>query len=211
MTNILGRLVRDAVGRGGSGDAVGSRGDSDGGEGGTVSAAGVSVSTAGVTVTTAGVALTTAGVAGVSTSVAGQVTFLSLVVLSDLDTLLDVVEFNADDSVLRYTVDGGRWAIVRRDAVVTVGAGARVGLVLDLVLQDDVLDFGEEMGVNVVAFGGLVSNGHGAVVAAAAANSSDSNDGRVSTRRVRGSGVAVADWRLSSGATQEGESDLLTN
>lgn len=65
-----------------------------------------SVTTARVsTVTTAGVAAVTAArVAGVAAGVTARVTLLSLVVLSYLQTLLDVLEFDTNDSVLRDTV-----------------------------------------------------------------------------------------------------------
>lgn len=149
------------------------------------------------------VAVSTAGVSGQTAvaAVSAGVTLFSLVVLGDLDTLLDVVEFNANDPFVGYAVHGGGSTVVGGDTVsVTVAAGGGlVGLVLDLVLQDDVLDFVEEMRVYVVALGGLVTDGHGGVVTAAAEAADGDGWG----------GVAVAHRRLSDGTTQEGEGNLL--
>lgn len=108
-------------------------------------AAGEAVSTARVAVSTTGVAVSTAGVAaGVAAVVAAGVASLSLVVLSHLETLLDVAELDADDPVVRHAVDGRGRSVVRRHSVamaVAVGlVSGLVRLVLDLVLQDDVLD-----------------------------------------------------------------------
>lgn len=78
-----------------------------------VSTAGVAtagVSTAGVP--TAGVSTAIAGVARVATTVATGVTFISLVVLSDLDTLLEGFEFDSYDPLMGHTVDGSRGAVV---------------------------------------------------------------------------------------------------
>lgn len=72
------------------------------------------------TVTTAGV--TTVSAAGVARVAAG-VAFLSLVVLSDLDGLLDVVEFDADDPLLGHAVDGGGDSVVAGDSVSVAVAG----------------------------------------------------------------------------------------
>lgn len=82
-----------------------------------------------------------AGVAArVTTSVATGVAFISLVVLRYLDTLLDVIELNANSPVTGHTVDGSWWAVVGRNAVGGVGSSGLVCLILDLVLQDNVLD-----------------------------------------------------------------------
>lgn len=138
-----------------------------------MSAAGEStVSAAGeTTVTTAGVStVTTARVTtGVTASVTTGVTFLGLVVLGYLDALLDVVQLNADDSFMGHAVNRSGSAVVGRDTVTRV-AGRRllVSLVLDLVFKDDVLDFVEQMRVDVVALGSLVADGDGGVMAAAA-------------------------------------------
>lgn len=144
-------MVRGAVGWWGGGDTVRARGYADGRVGdwgswvrdGSMTAAGVT--TAGVTtagVPTAGV--TTAGVATLTTRVtrvAWRVTFLSLVVLRHLDSLLEVLELNAYDPLVGYTVDWGRGSVVRWDSVGTVsGRRGAVSLVLDLILQDDVPD-----------------------------------------------------------------------
>lgn len=72
------------------------------------SAAGVS--TAGVS--TAGVSTAIAGVAGVATTVATSVTFLSLVVLSDLDALLEGFEFDSYDPLMGHAVDGSGGTVV---------------------------------------------------------------------------------------------------
>lgn len=77
-----------------------------------VSTAGVAtagVSTAGMS--TAGVSTAIAGVAGVATTIA-TVTFLSLVVLSDLDALLEGFEFDSYDPLMGHTVDGSGGAVV---------------------------------------------------------------------------------------------------
>lgn len=194
MTNILNRLVGMSIGRGGNGDAVRTGGNADGGESMT---------------TTAWVSVTAAGVARVTTSVATGVAFFGLVVLSDLDGLLDMVELNAYDSVLRNTVDWGRGTVVGRDAVGAVRATEPAGtLVLDLILQDDVLDFIEEMRVDVVAFTFLVSDGDRWVMSAATADTTADT----SARDVWwGSGVAVSHWGFGSSTTQEGKGDLLRN
>lgn len=150
--------------------------------------------------TTRGVSTVTTGVVAVSTGV----NFLSLVVLSDLDSLLDVVEFNANNLLAGDTVYGGGDSVLGGDAVsvsVSVSSvSARVFLVLDLLRQEDVLNFVEEMRVYEVTFAFGVADGHGVVVAAAAEGAQ--GDGG------RGGGVAVAYWRLSHGATQQGEGDL---
>lgn len=118
------------------------------------------------TVTTGGVSALTTGVVA---AVSAGVNFLSLVVLGDLDSLLDVVEFNANDLLAGDTVYGGGGAVVGRDAVsMSVSAAARVLLVLDLLRQEDVLDFVEEMRVYVVTLAFGVADGHGVVMAAAA-------------------------------------------
>lgn len=119
--------------------------------------------------------MSTGRVASVSTGVVAAVTagvcLLSLVVLSDLDGLLDMVEFNANDSLLRYAVHGGRGAIVRRNVSMSVSvaeAGARLLLVLDLLGQEDFLDFVEELRVYEVSLAFGMADGHGRVVSAAA-------------------------------------------
>lgn len=116
--------------------------------------------------TAGGVATVTAGVVA---AVSAGVSFLSLVVLSDLDGLLDVVELDADDPLLGHAVHGGGSAVVRRDVSVSVAVTAGAGpLVLDLLGQEDVLDFVEEMRVYVVSLAFGMADGHGRVMAAAA-------------------------------------------
>lgn len=156
-------MVGASVGGWGGWNAVWAWWDSDGGVGdrwggvgdGSVTAGESTVTTAGVTtagvttVTTAGVAtagvttVSAAGVSGVTTSVTAGVTFLSLVVLGYLETLLNVVQLDTDDPVVGDTVHWGRGSIVRGDSVTVSVTWRRalVGLVLDFVLQDDVLYF----------------------------------------------------------------------
>lgn len=89
--------------------------------------------------------MTTAGVtAGITTSVTTGVTVIALVVLRDLDSLLQMFQLDSNDPVLvlRRSVDWSWCSVVGRDSVtVTAGlVGLLVGLVLDFVFQDDVLD-----------------------------------------------------------------------
>lgn len=199
-------MVGGAVGGWDGGDSVVSRGSSDGGVG-SVSTAGVSfVSAARVaTVTAARVTTVTAAViASVATSVAARVVLLFLVVLSDLDGLLDVIELDSDDPVVGHAVDGGGGAVVGWQVTVAVAVtlvGGGNSLVLDLVLQDDVLDLFKEMGVDVVALGGLMADRDAGVVAPAAEARAVAWTVASTDHDVRWGGrVAVADGGLGYGA-----------
>lgn len=184
----MGVAVRDG------GDSVGSWGDSDSGVVGT---------------TTAGRVATAGWVASVSTGIVAAVTagvsLLNLVVLSDLDGLLDVVEFNTNDPLIGDAVHGGRGTVLRWNMAVAMSVTAG-SLVLDLLRQENVLDFVEKMRVYVVALAFGITDGHGLVVSAAA-EAAQRDRWRVGWW----GGVAVAHGRLGDGATQEGEGDLLTN
>lgn len=145
-----------------------------------------------------------ARVARVTTGIATSVAFFSLVILGDLDSLLEMLQFDADDSVVGYAVDRSGGPVVGRDAVsVTMGRrDGLVGLVLNLVLKDDGLDLLEQMGVYTVALGFLVSDRHRGVVSPAAERRVSSDDDG------RRSGVAVPDRRLGGHAADQSEGDL---
>jgi hypothetical protein len=87
--------------------------------------------------------VTAAGVAraaGVTAGITAGVIFLSLVVLGDLETLLDVVQLDPYDPVVGDAVDRRGGTVVRGHSMTVSGGSLLVSLVVDLVLKDDVLD-----------------------------------------------------------------------
>lgn len=139
-------VVRAAVWRWGGWNAVRSRRDSNGGVWDTMSTTGeTSTSTTGITTTMTTAGVTTMTTTGVTTSVTTTgVTFLSLVVLSYLEALLNVAQFNTNDPFLIMwdTVDWSRGAVMGRNTMTTMTRRRRrVSLVLNFVLQNNMLDF----------------------------------------------------------------------
>lgn len=102
-------------------------------------------------------------------------------VLRYLDSLLDVSKLDSYDSVLGDSVHGGRGSVLGGDSVgESMGrVGILVSFVLDLVLKDDVLDLLEEVRVDVVALGGLMSDGDRGVVSAVAQGAPGEDGGGV--------------------------------